>query len=301
MGQMFLINGGGGGGVSNKFTLNPNYPQDLTIMESATASANLSIVFDTGDTTLCTYQWYMDNNAIANATSNIYSYPCTIEGTHQFYCIISNGSISVKSKTATIEVLSCLPVFTFNAKYQIFRETNNRYNWWIKIFNTGKLNFSSLGNASISGIDFYIVGGGGSGGTRSSGGSNTGQGGAGGYNTTIKNYYQIQIGTDYTATIGAGGASVSGETAGKTGGTSSIFGYSANGGAGGVAGGNAAAGTSRSASPFGSTIYGTYGAGGASGSTGASGGTNTAAGGSGGKGGSSGAGGSGVIIIRNSR
>jgi hypothetical protein len=113
---MFLINGGCGGssGASNKFTLNPNYPQDLTIMESASASAGLSIVFEEGDTSICTYQWYMDNNAVNGATSSIYQYPCTIEGTHSFYCLISNGSTTVQSRIATVTVNSCLPTFTYN-------------------------------------------------------------------------------------------------------------------------------------------------------------------------------------------
>jgi hypothetical protein len=118
MGEVFLINANGVGSTSgNNFTLDDNYPQDLTIMESASASAGLSIVFDKGDTSACTYQWYMDNNAVNGATSNIYQYPCTVEGTHTFYCLISNGSITVQSRIATVTVISCLPVFTYNAKY----------------------------------------------------------------------------------------------------------------------------------------------------------------------------------------
>lgn len=302
MGEMFIVNGAGGAsGSSSKMVLNNNYPQDLTVMESASGKASLSVVLTEGDASLLTYQWYMDNNAIVGATSSIYSYPCTEVCNHIFYCMVSNGRTTIQTRSAQVKVITCLPAFTYGGNYEIKRESN-RYNWYIRLFTSGALKFTDFGNTANKGLDIYLVGGGGSGGSRSSSGSDFGSGGSGGTNKTIKGYLGAALGSSYTATIGAGGASVTGSNNGNAGKTTSLFVYSAAGGSGGIAHGGGASGTSRSASPFGDTQYGTYGAAGAGGLTyTANGGANTAKGGGGAQGGTSGAGGSGIIVIRNAR
>ena len=253
MGEMFIVNGAGGAsGSSSKMVLNEAYPQDLTIMESSSGKANLSVEFLEGDAANFTYQWYMDNNAITGATSRIYSYACTEVCNHNFYCMVSNGSKTIKTRTSQVKVITCLPTFTYGGNYELKRESN-RYNWYMRLFTTGALKFTDFGNTANKGLDIYLVGGGGSGGSRSSGGSNFGSGGSGGYNTTVKGYIDTKLNTSYTATIGGGGAAVSGTTNGNAGGTTAIFVYNAAGGSGGIASGDAAAGTSRSASPFGDT------------------------------------------------
>ena len=246
MGEMFIVNGAGGAsGSSSKMVLNEAYPQDLTIMESSSGKANLSVEFLEGDAANFTYQWYMDNNAITGATSRIYSYACTEVCNHNFYCMVSNGRTTVQTRTAQVKVITCLPTFTYGGNYEIKRESN-RYNWYIRLFTSGALKFTDLGNTANKGLDIYLVGGGGSGGTRSSGGSNFGSGGSGGTNTTSKAYLGVTLGTSYTATIGAGGtAAAAGENNGKAGGATSLFVYTAAGGAGGVASGSGANGTSR--------------------------------------------------------
>lgn len=129
--------------------------------------------------------------------------------------------------------------FSFSKKHQFTDEGSGKWN--IQFLESGTL---QVYETAI--VDIQLVGGGGSGSSRVSneyyGGYCGGGGGGGGYTKTVSSY-TLTPGT-YTITIGAGGASVSASNAGKRGGTTSAFGYSAAGGYGGSTsnGGNGGSG-----------------------------------------------------------
>lgn len=167
----------------------------------------------------------------------------------------------VTRKTASAE----FPEFTYSAGeegYQIIDDgiVNDIQNWRIKFLKSGILRFNSITDS----IDVFCVGGG--------GGGSTG-GGAGGYTETQKGIV-VSTGTDYTITIGEGGAGTDGSAAskGSDGGVTSAFNVSADGGKGcsdifGADGG--------SGGGAGSSDYPNAYAGGAGGSNGSSGSDNT--------------------------
>lgn len=109
------------------------------------------------------------------------------------------------------------PTFTYTGSH-IKEPLDADGNWEIRFFSSGKLTFSSLGNAS-KGIDVFCVGGGGGGSIYS--------GGGGGYTTTKLNV-AIYPDHEYTITVGGRGAFES------DGGKTIAFGASAMGGKGAV-------------------------------------------------------------------
>lgn len=123
-----------------------------------------------------------------------------------------------------------MPEFSYSGTYKLVDDGKNgtTQNWRLRFLTSG--NFVPKWNMEI---DAFLVGGGGSG-TAGSGG-----GGGGGYTKTQKKI-SLTAGTTYEIKIGAGGAKVSSNdgayntgVSGKTGGTTSAFGYSASGGQGG--------------------------------------------------------------------
>lgn len=224
------------------------------------------------------------------------------------------------------------PTFTFSGNYQFFMEDEK--NWRIEFYSSGVLNFSDLGGAA-SGIDVFLVGGGGAG-TRN---TNNAAGGAGGYTKTVTTF--IAKAVNYSIEIGAGGTVAT--STGGTGGTTSAFGESAAGGTGGYTGGSSSTSrggtggsgggswtvapgedgsngggtgqgtTTRAFGDPAGTLYaggggantfpgGGGGGGNGQGATGGvtAGGENTGGGGGGGYS-TAGAGGSGIVVIRNTR
>jgi hypothetical protein len=128
--------------------------------------------------------------------------------------------------------LNAIPSFLYNGTSKIVDDNDNVItqslkNWKIKFLTSGTLNLTNL-NGATGGIDVFCVGGGGNGGNGSlsndvDGGG--GGGGGGGY-TTAKRGLTVKTGT-YDVYVGGSG--------GKT----SAFGVSANGGGnGGSYGGN---------------------------------------------------------------
>ena len=101
-------------------------------------------------------------------------------------------------------------------------------NWRLKFLTSGTLTLKN----KIT-VDVFLVGGGGSGGKTYTGQRGVG-GGGGGYTSTTKKR-TITPGS-YPIIIGAGGNGVSANGAGSSGGNSSAFGISVNGGAGGQLG-----------------------------------------------------------------
>ena len=144
---------------------------------------------------------------------------------------ISNGT---DTATKTVEIkadyqaaisFSTIPDFTYTGDFEIVSDddqpiTVSQDNWKIRFLTSGTLTFTNL-NGAENGIDVFLVGGGG-GGSRAAGG--------GGYTKTLK-AVKVTVGTAYIIEVGAGGiAGVGNSKAGSSGGTSSAFGVSANGG-----------------------------------------------------------------------
>lgn len=149
------------------------------------------------------------------------------------------------------------PEFTYTGSYEMIDEGNG--NWRIKLKTSGTLQFVHKRT-----LDIFLVGGGGGGGNGVYAG-----GGGGGYTATQQFVCGRRV--NYPIVIGAGGAK------GASGGVSSGFGFSVNGGAGGSATGPGGAGGSGG----GGGDTRSPSAGGAGGSNGASGQTMQYAGGAG--------------------
>ena len=171
--------------------------------------------------------------------------------------------------TASWKMINTIPVFTYTGSYQIVDDNDNVItttsgNWKIRFLSSGTLVFTDLRGAA-NGIDVFLVGGGGNGGgvlayrAGCYGYAAGGGGGGGGYRTTQKGV-TVSKQTSYSITVAPAG------------GTSTAFGYSANGGSNGTA-----------PTDLSSTSY--SGKGGAGGSVGGTGGLNAVSGEAGGAGG----------------
>ena len=133
-----------------------------------------------------------------------------------------------------------VPAFTYTGSYELVHDDDTPIDttsqsdmqspWKIRFLESGNLSFTNM-YGSINGIDVFLVGAGGGGGGASSG---AGSGGGGGYTETHR-AVSVATNTDYIISIGNGGALRT------DGGSSSGFGYTANGGShgnsGSVAGG----------------------------------------------------------------
>lgn len=273
MGEAFITRRGGE--FYELPVLNSSYPADVSIMESASASATFSVTIDTaGKPNEYVYQWYVNGAEVSGATSSSYTKTgLTSAATYTVYCTVTNKAGIVTSRTATLTVTSSKPTFTYNGSHSGII-SDGGYNWKIKFYGTGTLKFTSLGNAT-SGIDVFLVGGGG-------GGQGVCSGGAGGGKTTTAKAVSVSTDTNYTITIGGGGSGAAVNSTGATsGGTTSAFGKSAAGGnpgtknAAGGSGGSGGGGASPDSSDW------EVGAGGYDGGNGGSGGNSNCTGGAG--------------------
>ena len=223
-------------------TLNSNYPANVTQLEAANGQATFEVRIATaGFPSQYTYQWYVNGSAVSGATGSTYKRTgLTAVGTYNIYCIVTSAAGSVTSRTAVLNVQSAKPEFTCSAQYQLIKE--DQYNYRLKFFTSGKITFSHLG-CFANKIDVFCVGGGGGGSTVGYH-SGYGGGGAGGYTKTTKKV-SISAGVEYEIIVGSGGAGAT-EGQSASGGKTSAFGCSANGGTGGAhAGGNGGSGGAR--------------------------------------------------------
>lgn len=114
------------------------------------------------------------------------------------------------------------PIYTFSGNdsdIEFIDDGNG--DWRLKIFGSGDLYFTNLGNAS-SGIDVFLVGGGGGGSGRA--------GGGGGRVLTVSQYF-LSRGNNYHLEVGEGGAGgIYNGSNPANGGSTSAFGYTADGG-----------------------------------------------------------------------
>lgn len=228
MGECFITRRGGESESYKVPILDPNYPMDVSLVESENGIATFEIkISKDGFPATYTYQWYLDNKSIPGANSDTYSTDSLTQVTAEtlkIYCEVTNEAGTVTSRTASLDVLSALPEYTYEGEHQLIDDGN--YNWRIKFKSSGTLNFTNLGSGK-NGIDVFLVGGG--------GGGDHG-GGGGGFTTTATR--SIESNTDYKITIGAGGSgsSVTEHNQGTSGGNSEAFGYSAMGGSPGSMG-----------------------------------------------------------------
>ena len=142
--------------------------------------------------------------------------------------LITTTEVDMQDDCSIEITLSNIPDFTYDGIYKIYngRGEDITYNpeaagnWKIEFLTSGKLAFNKLYGAE-NGIDVFCVGGGGSGGYGESDG-----GGGGGY-TTTKLGCSVEVDKEYKIVIGSGGQSVN-----ASGGNTSAFGVTANGGKG---------------------------------------------------------------------
>lgn len=170
-----------------------------------------------------------------------------------------------------------VPAFTYTGDYELVHDDDTAIDttsqsdlqsqWKIRLLTSGDLSFTNLYGTN-SGIDVFLVGGGGGGGGASGGAAG---GGGGGYTATHRGV-AVSINTVYPITVAEGGAM------GYDGGSSSGFGYTADGGLKGInasqpggAGGSGGGGGS-------SNVGGAGGSDGSNGSNGGSSGTGAAGG-----------------------
>lgn len=207
--------------------LKSTLPANVTLIESASGKASFSIGIETdGYPNVYTYQWYWDDSPISGATSSTYTTNALTSATNFYiYCEVTNKAGTVRSRTATVQVKSSQPSYTYSGEHTLTKQ--NTYDWLLTLKTSGTLKFTSLGNAST--VDMFQVGGGGAGAKPSSGSGGAAAGGGGAYRTV--NSITPSLNTNYTITIGAGG-----DTNGEAGGATSALGYSSNGGGGATAG-----------------------------------------------------------------
>ena len=191
-------------------------------------------------------------SAKAAQTNCTVGYYCT-GGTTVYYgntggrTACSTGQTSAEGSDAASDcyLASSLPTFTYTGTFQVVKDDNTAISteltnttftgtdysytgtWKVRFLTSGTLKFTSLGSGS-SGIDIFLVGGGGTGGT---GGaykaqSSRGGGGGGGGSTTNVTKFPATVGTSYTLTI----ASAAGSSNWKVGSTTY---YNTNGGGSG--------------------------------------------------------------------
>lgn len=200
-------------------TLDASYPKDATVTAAANGSASFSISITTpGRPAEYTYQWYRNGAAVSGGTAaSLTLTGLTAVATYSVYCKVTNKAGSVNSRTAILTVRSYLPTYTYTGTHQLIDEGN--FNWRLKLFTSGTLTFSYLGNAGTQGAQVFLVGGGG-------GAGGFGAGGGGGYTRT--GTVALATGTGYPIIVGAGGAA-----GGNAGGDSSALGLTVSGGRGG--------------------------------------------------------------------
>ena len=156
MGSALLVRRGGE--IYKLPVLNASYPQDVTVVASASASATFSVVIsEPGNPAEYTYKWYKGGNLVSGATGSTLSLTgLTAANTATVYCEVTNKAGTVTSRVATLTVQDWKPVYTYTGSAQFIDDGN--YHWRIKFLTSGTLKFTSLGNASS--IDVFCVGGG---------------------------------------------------------------------------------------------------------------------------------------------
>ena len=224
MGVAFLYGNGGGGSASG-----------VGGMLTVTAPAGVTVTLAKDDKTktktagsdgIAIFKGLEAGNWVVTITDGAHTATKTVTVTTDYTITISFNTI---------------PDFTYTGNFEIVNDSDkpiatSQGNWKIRFLTSGTLTFTAL-NGAENGIDVFLVGGGGSGanGCEEYDGTyrNT-YGGGGGYTKTVRGV-RISTNTDYSITVGAGGASASAiSQSGNNGGSTSAFGATVNGGYGAV-------------------------------------------------------------------
>lgn len=220
-----------GGAAFKPPVLNPSYPLDVSVVQSASANATFSVVIsEPGEPAEYQYQWYVDNSPVSGANAATYTKTglSSVE-TYIVYCKVTHPAGVVTSRSATLSVLSFMPSFSFNGNNDKIDDGGG--NWRIKLKSSAEFTPINLGTGNGL-VDIFCVGGGGGGDL---------SGGGGGYTSVVRGV-TLKSGQKYSAIVGAGGG------VGARGGTTSFSnlisakggypGTSSRGGDGGSGGGN---------------------------------------------------------------
>jgi len=230
--------------------INVNVPVGTNL----TFNANIANVFYTAATTA------LSSNIVLNATTNANIGNITLFQTQDYLkanCSYKTAdAITIPlgmSVTGSLGLNTNLPGITNAPSNPVVYAANNNSYTVLAFTSVGSYNLQFNNNTQIG---YLVVGGGGAGGAVNATGTTSGGGGGGGgisYGTISQGPTIMTAGTNYTITVGAGGIGIA-NSAGSSGGTSSIIGGSINisctgGGGGGVGGGSAGtAGTSGTSS-----------------------------------------------------
>ena len=131
-------------------TLNSSLPSNVSITVGSSTTLYASVT-DTGYPANVSYQWYANGAAIAGATSSSYTYSNYNQGigTIYFYCVVTNSTGSVTTRTATV---------TVNAEYIFLNGTfynGGSYNWFGNSDTFQECNVSNVWHIGIDGSGHF--------------------------------------------------------------------------------------------------------------------------------------------------
>lgn len=244
MGQCYIVRRGGAG--RSVPILKEAYPADLEVWGDGGSATFKVEIEKEGRPNGYTYEWYRDGEKLQGAQApQVTLTSLSTPGTHSIYCVVTNATGSVISRTATLTVKDPEAAYTFTGSdgsdEKIIDSTGA---WKIKLKASGKLAFTSLGKDWDGALDVFLVGGGSA--------NYYAVGGSGGNTKTAHIYVRKDL--ELSAQIGAGG------TNRGSGGNTSLAGISATGG-------NVSGGTGSGGGGSGSTLGGMGGTDGGSGQT----------------------------------
>lgn len=98
------------GGETKKVPiLNPNYPEDVSLIavgDNAESTTFAVVISEPGNPAEYTYQWYVNDTPITDATDSTYTMSDLLEtATYSVYCEIKNKAGVVNSRIATLNVV----------------------------------------------------------------------------------------------------------------------------------------------------------------------------------------------------
>lgn len=99
-------------------TLNANYPEDATVTVTFDATFKVE-VSKAGYPDSYTYQWYVNGSAVTGATGTSFTHYRSLEGSDEVYCEVTNGSGTVRSRTATLTA-NRLYLYNYGEQYAYF-------------------------------------------------------------------------------------------------------------------------------------------------------------------------------------
>ena len=165
----------------------------------------------------------------SNTTFSVLPGTYTVTATYNNITKSQQVSVSANATQSVTLYLYAFPTYTYTGSHNMVKDESTG-NWVLYLKSSGTLRFT---DNLLTNIDVFLVGGGGAGGIS----GDYGGGGGSGYVKTTTNI-SASLNTNYTITIGSGGAAVAGFGTNQNGGNGSAttgFNQTANGGQGGRA------------------------------------------------------------------